>query len=69
MFVEDLWDYFENKRKFGGGEVLKVNVIEEGVEVIIIFVEVKGMFDLMKFCFIVVYWVYDFVEVIYFLRI
>lgn len=53
--AEDLWDYFENKRKSGGGEVLKVNVIEEGVEAIITFAEVKGTSDLMKFRFTVVY--------------
>lgn len=39
---EDLCDYFENKRKSGGGEVLKLNVIEEGVEAVITIAEVKG---------------------------
>ena len=36
-----LWNYFENERRSGGGEVLKMDYTDEG-DAVITFAEVKG---------------------------
>lgn len=52
LFISEdvIVNYFENLRRFGGGEVFNFYYIDDG-EVIIIFFEVKGMCDSV-FCFL-----------------